>query len=528
MLGALSLVCILFADDVVLLARCIADLQKLLNAFSDFCNTLHEQIALDKTEAVLFTPKSCNFSVRDGNLYRNVSRSVSREIRLELKQQPVKWSSFFKYLGSPISGNEGLSFLEDSVVAQVVKICGSLGSACRSAVALPLSRIVDLNQSLVTPIALLNCVAWVPFLKQGGPWYSSMCNHWWGVVGLKPQPGKDYVLLSWLDFGTWDLTAAKMLLKFTGQMVRAPPGSFLAELLTELRRECLRPNNYDAWLFGVLRLLSLGLSFRRDACLVARVDSMLERIRDEKLSFLVQIFGENFAARALSDARSRLAGRPAGPNQKMYVLKAWVGQEANPPPRFRVRTLPFSRGSFNLLARLVLGELPVGRTRAVYQHRSSLSDFGKSWFGKRACLHCFLEKDTLVLDSEWHWIFDCPKCNGIRAKHPYLRDSLESIRSNSEYAELNDLCKLLNAIQIDSRLGFSVVSFVRQAITLREKWMGDACVRGRLCNTPGHWGRNLIRFPPSAEELPLDFEQAFWKGWPWIFSNESRWFSNDE
>ena len=212
----------------------------------------------------------------------------------------------------------------------------------------------------------------------------------------------------------------------------------------------------------------------------------------------------------------------------MCVLKAWVGQEANPPPRFRVRTLPFSRGSFNLLARLVLGELPVGRTRAVYQHRSSLSDFGKSWFGKRACLHCFLEKDTLVLDSEWHWIFDCPKCNGIRAKHPYLRDSLESIRSNSEYAELNDLCKLLNAIQIDSRLGFSVVSFVRQAITLREKWMGDACVRGRLCNTPGHWGRNLIRFPPSAEELPHDFEQAFWNGWPWIFSNESRWFSNDE
>ena len=132
---------------------------------------------------------------------------------------------------------------------------------------------------------------------------------------------------------------------------------------------------------------------------------MLERIRDEKLSILVQIFADNFAARALSDARSRLAGRPAGPNQKMCVLKAWVGQEANPPPRFRVRTLPFSRGSFNLLTRLVLGELPVGRTRALYQPRSSLSDFGKNWFGKRVCLHCFLEEDILVLDSKWDWIF---------------------------------------------------------------------------------------------------------------------------
>ena len=63
---------------------------------------------------------------------------------------------------------------------------------------------------------------------------------------------------------------------------------------------------------------------------------------------------------------TRIAGRPAGPCQKMRDLKAWVGQEANPPLRFRVRTRPFYRGSFNLLVRLVLGELPVGRTRALY------------------------------------------------------------------------------------------------------------------------------------------------------------------
>ena len=36
MLGALSLVSILFADDVVLLARSISDLQMLLNAFPIF------------------------------------------------------------------------------------------------------------------------------------------------------------------------------------------------------------------------------------------------------------------------------------------------------------------------------------------------------------------------------------------------------------------------------------------------------------------------------------------------------------
>ena len=109
---------------------------------------------------------------------------------------------------------------------------------CGSSPALSYCRLEPITRH-PSRVVELCCV--VPFLKQGGPWYSSMCNHWWGVVGIKRKPGKDYVLLSWLDFGTWDLTTAKMLLKFTGQLVRALPGSFLAELFTELRRECLRP-----------------------------------------------------------------------------------------------------------------------------------------------------------------------------------------------------------------------------------------------------------------------------------------------
>ena len=65
--------------------------------------------------------------------------------------------------------------------------------------------------------------------------------------------------------------------------------------------------------------------------MVARVDSMLERIRDEKLSILVQIFADNFAARALKDARSRIAGRPDGPYKKIRVLKHHVFACARSP-----------------------------------------------------------------------------------------------------------------------------------------------------------------------------------------------------
>ena len=122
----------------------------------------------------------------------------------------VQWSTSFKYLGSLISGSAAISFLEDSTVTNAAKVCGAVGSACRSAVVLPISRAVSLHSALVTPIAILNCVAWFPLLQQGGPWLSAMCNQWFWILGLQPRPSKEYVLLSWLDITTWEFTASKM------------------------------------------------------------------------------------------------------------------------------------------------------------------------------------------------------------------------------------------------------------------------------------------------------------------------------
>ena len=60
MMGALSEVVILFADDVVLLARCISDIL-LLNAFSEFCHSLHEQIVSDKLKRCSSDPSRAPF-----------------------------------------------------------------------------------------------------------------------------------------------------------------------------------------------------------------------------------------------------------------------------------------------------------------------------------------------------------------------------------------------------------------------------------------------------------------------------------
>ena len=103
----------------------------------------------------------------------------------------------------------------------------------------------------------------------------------------------------------------------------------------------------------------------------------------------------------------------------------------------------------------------------------------------------------------------------------YFSNCLKDIRKNVMVSEIHDLGNLMIEIQKDSRLGFSTLSFLRQAISLRGNFMKESCcVRGRLCaiHSPGHWTRDLLRHPPCAAELPDEFEQSFLIGKPWFFS----------
>merc|ERR1712216_474774 len=105
----------------------------------------------------------------------------------------------------------------------------------------------------------------------------------------------------------------------------------------------------------------------------------------------------------------------------------------------------------------------------------------------------------------------------LRMKFPLLTETFQSIHNMRGYAEERVIGVLFEAIRNDSRLGFSLASFVRQARSLREKWLREVCVRGRLCPTPVHWLRNLLSCPPCGAELAPDFQQTFTDGKPWFF-----------
>ena len=123
-------------------------------------------------------------------------------------------------------------------------------------------------------------------------------------------------------------------------MLRAPPGSFLAELLIELISDC-RANKH-AWLFGALRIVSKGLSFPRRDCLLARVESMLDGLRVEPSAILLRIFTVNLTQSIYREAREKLAARPNGPCRKLRILKCWAAQGRDLQPRFSMSSLHYS------------------------------------------------------------------------------------------------------------------------------------------------------------------------------------------
>ena len=199
------------------------------------------------------------------------------------KGQPILRTFSFKYLGSFVSSHELLLCLEDCLVRNAGKAYGAVRPACRSAVALPVSRLVYLHKSLVSPIALLNCVAWFPFLEQTGKWYAAQQAQWWFFLGFKARPSKEYLISCWLNFEPWEVSGALQVLNFTSQMTRAPQGLFLAALLVELNLECMR--SPKAWLFSALRVLSKGIYIPKEGSLLDRVEKLLDRIRENKISY---------------------------------------------------------------------------------------------------------------------------------------------------------------------------------------------------------------------------------------------------
>ena len=82
-----------------------------------------------------------------------------------------------------------------------------------------------------------------------------------------------------------------------------------------------------------------------------------------------------------------------------------------------------------------------------------------------------------------------------------------------------DLRTLFHSILDDHKCGFSLSSFIRQATAVRKTWLGEVCVRVRLCAPPSHWNRNIFSHALADTDVPVDVARDFDSGRPWLFAD---------
>ena len=140
----LKMFLLLYADDTVVCAESAEDLQKALDAMSEYCDLWKLKINVNKTKVVVF------------------SRGEIRNIpRFEYGGQSVEVVFGFQYLGIYFNYNNKFNVTQKKLYDKASRAMFALVKKCRKLM-LPLDLQLELFDRMIVPILLYGCEVWCP------------------------------------------------------------------------------------------------------------------------------------------------------------------------------------------------------------------------------------------------------------------------------------------------------------------------------------------------------------------------------
>ena len=140
----LKMFLLLYADDTVVCAESAEDLQKALDAMSEYCDLWKLKINVNKTKVVVF------------------SRGKIRNIpRFEYGGQSVEVVFGFQYLGIYLNYNNKFNVTQKKLYDKASRAMFALVKKCRKLM-LPLDLQLELFDRMIVPILLYGCEVWCP------------------------------------------------------------------------------------------------------------------------------------------------------------------------------------------------------------------------------------------------------------------------------------------------------------------------------------------------------------------------------
>ena len=465
--GSVMCLSISFADDVVLSAHSVADIEALLESFVSYAGVSREIISVPKTIAVIFREGSdTGVRIMDGHAaVRIEGRRLMRLLGLQVYGEYVPFATSFPHLGTSLHETGDLGSAWEARDGSGQKALGATRAALRCVDGLPASQVCSLAQCLAGEVYLAGAAVWGAFVPAGGSDFDRELTAWLLGLPVGERRGRAH---AWFPVRNHDAEAVARACRVVIDCAELHPFGRAALEQLYVNQMTSGAAGGCTWLGRVLRFIrtiwqGFGLSIAGELHCTGIPGQVRREVEESRTSWGAPRFrGAGDVFRRLMQERGLLtvacacARSPPTRFQQDYLLARtlrrllpvglWTALEAGAPhPDAR---LPFAHvfpvipacrlDHLRTMARFLSGKTDFAR---VHAHYSRLADFPelRSAGLRRACLFCIVDYKCVMLDSEWHFLFGCPSGAAFLARLSIFLPSTPQVPSESSLDQLVDL-----------------------------------------------------------------------------------------
>jgi exonuclease III len=424
------------ADDLALIARNPNDIQKLVDRWEVYCDSNHQETQVKKTEIVIFTfSEDIRCRAEGGVLRLPCGRRLYREIDFSYKGLKINVVNSFTYLGIIFERVQTAIVAWESRHDSGIKALGALRCSLRIAPFLPFYRTVEVGESTVGGASLYGAELSAPFRRDVSSELGDSFSAWLlGLGGIRPARR-----VGWVEFRDLDLLASSRALRVLCEAKRE--GGLLALAVCQLFRNwdsAGRRDRGNTWMGGLLRIGRRAWPGFRIICSDgSTVEWGAVQCLEENESLSVRFMQDCNAQRWRQRQLAVLQNRPAV-TQQDYTLyhiilkREGLDHDFSLPLLVELSTKPIfvarpyiGTYTFRRFLRFLCGVEDFARVNAHYTRREAHPILTREDC-KRACLSCLVRRGCIVLDSEWHSLFECPLTEAPRKlfSHRFPFDSV--------------------------------------------------------------------------------------------------------
>jgi hypothetical protein len=241
--GFLKLFLLLYADDIVIIAESLDDLQKGMDILKDYCERWKLTVNINKTKVMIFR--------KGGRLPRN--------IRVMYNGSEIEIVNKFTYLGIVFSCGGSFEHTYDALSGQALKAIFKMKQYLQKFTYIDIKHKIELFDKLIKPILCYGCEIWG--MNKADKIENIHTHFLKNILGVKLQTQTNFV---YGDLGRMPLKQQRIIqvLKFWLKIIKCDNVKLIKQTYNLMLEDIERNNEITNWATSVRTILeNLGLNY---------------------------------------------------------------------------------------------------------------------------------------------------------------------------------------------------------------------------------------------------------------------------